>query len=330
MSDSTIKCNLCGHGCRLLDGQYGICRVRMRDKGKIVSLVYGRVIAENIDPIEKKPLFHVRPGSFTLSIATLGCNFRCSFCQNSTISQVEKGVDIRSFGSLQSPEKLVDKAIATGCSSMSYTYVEPTVFFEFAFDCCTVAWGAGLDNIFVSNGFMSKQVIQKLSPVLTAINIDLKSFSDHFYRKVCGGRLQPVLDSIRLFKEASVWVEVTTLLIPGLNDSEDELRKTARFLVGLDVDIPWHITAFSPMYRLSHLSPTPSAALVAAYNIGKEQGLHHVYSGNRPGLDSENSYCPSCGETIIFRNGFQLRKNRLKGGHCPVCGAAVAGIWSRE
>ncbi len=328
MGDGVIQCALCAHGCRLSEGQKGLCQVRICRNNRIESLVYGRVVAESIDPIEKKPLFHILPGSLSFSIATAGCNFRCTHCQNASISQVSPDADVQTSGSFQDPETIIQKALAGDCRSISYTYVEPTIFIEFAFDCCQTALENGLLNIFVSNGYMSETVVDRLVSVLTGINIDLKSFSDSFYKKVCGARLQPVLDTIRNFKSSGVWVEVTTLVIPGMNDSSGELENIAAFLAEIDRNIPWHVTGFYPAYRMSHILATSPETLARAYKIGKDQGLYHVYIGNRPGAIGENSYCPVCGLPVVVRRGFKIIENRLRAGCCPDCGKGIEGIWS--
>lgn len=325
--DGRLQCMVCAHGCRLKDGQLGLCGVRKRRGDILVSLVYGRLVAENIDPIEKKPLFHVLPGSLSYSVATPGCNFRCLHCQNSSISQISKRDNVQTAGQYRTPEEVVEAAKSRGCRSISYTYVEPTVFFEYGYDCCLAAVDLGLKNIFVSNGYMSETVRGLLSPVLTAINIDLKSFSDDFYKKVCGARLAPVLETVQRFKELGVWVEVTTLVIPGMNDTDEELTQIASFLAGVDRHIPWHVTGFYPAYKMSSVAPTDGQLLSRARRIGLEQGLYYVYTGNRPGSGGENSYCPACGDEVIRRYGFQVSADRLVKGCCPGCGAAVAGIW---
>ena len=325
--DDRIECLVCAHGCRLKDGHVGLCGVRRRIDDRLVSLVYGRVVAENIDPVEKKPLFHVLPGSLSFSIATPGCNFRCLHCQNSSISQVSKNDDVQAAGTYRLPESVVERALAGGCQSISYTYVEPTVFFEYGYDCCLAAMDHGLKNIFVSNGYMTETVMRALAPVLTAINIDLKSFSDAFYKKVCGARLAPVLAAIRRLKELGVWVEVTTLIIPGMNDTETELAEMASFLAGVDKDIPWHVTGFYPAYKMLGVAPTGGQILTRARQIGIEQGLHYVYTGNRPGSGGENSYCPSCGMEILRRYGFKVGADHLIDGRCPSCSTPIAGVW---
>lgn len=326
-ADGSLKCGLCAHGCHLDEGQRGLCGVRLRRGEKIDSLVYGRIVAEHVDPIEKKPLFHVLPGSLSYSIATYGCNFRCLHCQNAGISQVSRDMDILRSGVSRKPDEIIGAAVASGCRSISYTYVEPTVFFEYAYDCCLAASDKGLKNVFVSNGYMTKEVVDKLAPVLVAINIDLKSFSNDFYKKICGGRLQPVLDNIGRCRDAGIWVEVTTLLIPGMNDGDQELAKIASFLAAIDRSIPWHVSGYHPAYRMQEPPPTPESTLARARRIGTDQGLLHVYAGNRPGYGGEDTLCSNCGLLLISRQGFRVTDNRLRGGCCPACNHFLAGIW---
>ncbi|KJR97146.1 MAG: radical SAM protein [Desulfobulbaceae bacterium BRH_c16a] len=331
LDDGTLKCQICAHGCKLHEGKRGLCGVRVRRGDRLVSLVYGRVIAEHIDPIEKKPLFHVLPGSLSYSIATYGCNFRCLHCQNASISQVSREMDVESSGIFRKPEDIIGLARESGCRSISYTYVEPTIFYEFALDCCLAAVDSGLKNIFVSNGYMTEAVTRELAPVLTAINIDLKAFTDLFYKKVCGARLQPVLDSIVRFRELGVWVEVTTLIIPGMNDSDRELMQIAAFLAGIDKSIPWHVTGYYPTYKMTGTAappPTGEDTLRRARQIGLDHGLHYVYAGNRPGSGGEDTCCPNCGQVLLVRQGFRVSANRLSNGRCPKCTSAIAGIWS--
>lgn len=326
----TVSCTLCHHKCCLADGKIGLCGVRQRVGDKIISLVYGKLAAENIDPIEKKPLFHVMPGSLTYSIATHGCNFRCAHCQNSAISQVANGED--SLGDTRhvverTPEEVVARAVDAGCKSISYTYVEPTVFFEYAYDCAVLAHQRGLGNIFVSNGYMTDMVLEQLAPVLTAINIDLKSWSESFYKEVCGAKLAPVINNIRKCIELGVWVEVTTLLIPGMNDSAEELKEIAGFLAELDPNIPWHVTAFFPSYKLKGVQPTPLSSINLAVKIGQDCGLNYVYAGNISRSDGISTLCPSCGYKLLVRNHFTLSENMLQDGTCPACHCAIAGVW---
>ncbi len=325
--DGALRCRLCAHHCLIGDGRLGICGVRESRNGVLYSRVYGRLIAEHVDPIEKKPLFHVLPGSLSYSIATMGCNFHCLHCQNASISQISRDAGAEPSGSKRSPEAVVRSALQQGCASISYTYVEPTIFFEFAYDCCRIAARHGLKNIFVSNGYMSREAAELLAPVLTAINIDIKAFRDDFYKKVCGARLQPVLDTVRTMHELGVWVEVTTLIIPGMNDSRAELQDIASFLVAIDRTIPWHVTAFHPTYMMQDIPATPRSTLQTARRIGLDSGLCYVYEGNI-GAAGENTSCPSCGGQLISRAGFSILKNRLVDGCCPDCGVSVAGVWN--
>lgn len=325
--DGEVICELCAHHCRIKDGRRGICGVRENRKGVLYTLVYGWLVAEHVDPIEKKPLFHVLPGSRSYSISTVGCNFHCRHCQNFSISQPGDFAAAAPPGILRTPEYVVDGALSSGCQSISYTYVEPTIFFEFAHDCSVLAREQGLKNIFVSNGYMAEATTRKLAPVLDAINIDIKSFSDDFYRKICAARLQPVLDTVRLMHELGVWVEITTLLIPGLNDSEAELRQIAEFIVSLDPSIPWHVTAFYPTYKMTDRPATPSSSLRKAREIGLRAGLRYVYEGNIPGAGGENTVCPSCQSRLVRRSGFTIEENRLVDGGCPQCGERIAGLW---
>jgi len=325
--DGSLTCKVCAHGCHLKEGQRGICVVHQNIGGELVCLVYGRLVAEYVDPIEKKPIFHVLPGSLSYSVATRGCNFRCSHCQNASISQLGRRENVTSSGVMRKPEELVEAAVETGCRSISYTYVEPSVFFEYAYDCCVLAAEKGLKNVFVSNGYMTEQATEILAPVLSAANIDIKAFSDSFYKNVCGARLQPVLDSVRLLKELGVWVEVTTLVIPGLNDSDNELAKIADFLASIDVSIPWHVTGFYPTYKMLDTASTPVATLKRARQIGLESGLRHVYAGNRPGSGDEDTICPVCNCRVIKRHGFRIEGMLLKAGSCPGCGEYIPGIW---
>ena len=325
---SRVGCGLCAHHCQLEEGEYGRCGVRLNREGRLYSLVYGRLVARHIDPVEKKPLFHVLPGSLSYSIATVGCNFSCLHCQNSSISQPGRIDPCHIPGEAVSPDQVVAAAMDGGCHSISYTYVEPTIFFEFARDCMVLGRERGLKNIFVSNGFMSEKAAGMAATCgLDAINIDIKSFRDEFYREICSARLPPVLETVKRMKALGVWVEVTTLLIPGLNDSDEELTKIAEFLVGVDPAIPWHVTGFYPTYRLTDRPPTPSSTLRRAVTIGQRTGLQYVYPGNAPGNGGENTLCPSCGSELISRSGFSVRANHLQAGGCPACGGSIPGIW---
>jgi len=331
LSDERVQCHLCAQRCVIPPERTGICRVRQNVRGTLYSLVYGRLIAQAVDPIEKKPLFHYLPGTTSLSIATPGCNLRCSFCQNADISQ-RPGLLGYVDGRDTPPGAVVEAAQRHGCASISYTYTEPTIFFEYARDVGELAHRVGLANVFVTNGFMSPEMLDLAvpaegKPLIDAANVDLKSFRDEFYRKECGARLQPVLDSLRILWQRGVWVEVTTLVIPGRNDGEEELRDAARFIAQeMSVDTPWHVSRFHPAWHLADVPPTPAVTLGRAREIGLEEGLRYVYLGNVPGSEGESTYCPQCGERVIGRRGFQVTQTRLHEGHCAQCGAEIAGV----
>jgi pyruvate formate lyase activating enzyme len=325
LENNRVHCFLCSQHCHIAPGEVGKCGVRQNQDGKLFSLVYGKVIAEHIDPIEKKPLFHFHPGSRSYSIATMGCNFKCLFCQNSDISQVSQGAGAI-FGQNVSAEDIAKRAEHAGCDSISYTYTEPTIFMEYALDVATIAKERGLANVFVSNGYMTREALDAISPCLNAANVDLKAFDDKFYRDLCGARLKPVLATLEAMKEKGIWLEVTTLLVTDLNDGENELREMARFLAGLGAETPWHVSRFYPTYRLTDRGPTPVERLQRARQIGLEAGLHYVYTGNVPGDSGENTYCHSCGALLIKRVGYSLKKQGLEGAACAKCGAVLEGI----
>lgn len=321
-----VDCDLCAHRCRIGPTKFGICGVRENSHGKLLTHAYGRVIAAHIDPIEKKPLFHFQPGTRSFSIATIGCNFRCPFCQNWEISQAASGEKGIRGGHEFPPAGIVAEARADGCRSISYTYTEPTIFFEYAYDTAKLAREAGLANVFVTNGYMTATALRMIQPYLDAANVDLKAFKDETYRKVCGARLEPVLDSIRLMRELSIWVEVTTLVVPGMNDGEAELGDIARFIAGVSVDIPWHVSRFHPDYKYTRTPATPVKTLELARDLGKQTGLRYVYVGNVWG-EGENTDCPQCGHRVISRSGFSVQKNEIWNGTCPRCHTRIAGVF---
>ncbi len=323
--DKVVKCNLCSHRCKITDSKRGICSVRENRDGRLYSLVYGKVISRAVDPIEKKPLFNFLPSSRAYSIATVGCNFRCGNCQNFEISQMPRDRN-QIMGQEVSPEEIVKEAKRFNCESIAYTYTEPTIFFEYAYDIAKLASKEGIRNVFVTNGYIAEEALIEIKPYLDAANIDLKSFSEDFYRKNCGARLDPVLDSIRLHKSLAIWIEITTLIIPGLNDSEEELRKIAGFIKEVGAEIPWHISRFHPMYKLLDLPRTPVATLHRAREIGYDVGLRYVYEGNVPGEAGENTYCHNCGKLLIQRYGYQILENMVKDSACPYCSAKIDGV----
>lgn len=320
-----VKCFLCMQHCSVADGKRGICGVRENRGGTLYSLVYGKMVSMNIDPIEKKPLYHFLPGSRSFSISTVGCNFKCLHCQNYDMSQYPKKADDIP-GEVVTPGEVVAAAERAGCESISYTYTEPTIFFEFAFDCARLARQKGIKNVFVSNGYTSPEATKTIAPFLDANNIDLKG-DDAFYKNVCGARLQPVLDTIKLMKSLGVWVEVTTLVIESYNDSDKSLNDIADFIKSADPAIPWHVTKFYPTYKLLDAPNTSVETLKRAREAGIKKGLKYVYEGNVPGEGGENTYCPDCGELLIERFGFQLKQNRLQNGSCFKCMTKIEGVW---
>jgi pyruvate formate lyase activating enzyme len=321
-----VKCSLCCHRCLIPPGKRGICAVRENRDGVLYSLVYDKVIARNVDPIEKKPLFHFCPGSRSFSIATPGCNFRCRHCQNADISQLPHDRNGMILGEDVSPAILVQAARRLGCSSISYTYTEPTIYFELAYDTARLAMTAGLKNVFVTNGYITPEALEVLRPFLHAANIDLKGFRDDFYREICGARLQHVLDAIRLYKKYGIWIEITTLIIPGHNDSDEELDGIARFIKSVGEDVPWHVSRFHPTYQLMDQPRTPVETLARARRIGLDAGLRYVYEGNVPGT-GEDTLCWSCKEVLVERVGFSIKKNAVENGKCSKCGALIDGVW---
>ena len=328
LEESKVHCHLCAHECKIDPGKRGLCHVRENQAGTLYSMVYGMVVAENTDPIEKKPLFHFLPGSRSYSIATAGCNFMCLHCQNYDISQFPKRHEGEIPGMERSPEAIVREAKANRCATISYTYTEPTLFMEFAQDTAHLAKAQGIRNVFVSNGFMTEESAKALAEVIDGDNIDLKSFQDDFYRKVCKARLQPVLDTIARLRRAGVWIEVTTLVIPGHNDSVEELTDIAQFIKGVGPEIPWHVSAFYPTYQMMDRPRTPPETLLKAREIGLAAGLRYVYTGNIPGQGGENTYCYSCGEVLIERVGYTIKGFILQDGKCPKCQTAIDGVWA--
>lgn len=331
LDDSRVRCMLCAHRCLIAEGKKGVCQVRENREGKLYSLVYGQLISQAVDPIEKKPLFHFYPGSTAFSVATVGCNFRCTFCQNADISQAphDRGYVA---GRQVAPEAVVEAARRHKCQSIAYTYTEPTVFFEYTYDIAQLAHRAGIANVYVTNGYMSPEMLEMVTsptepPLIDAANVDLKAFRDDFYRRQCGASLQPVLDSLKMMKARRMWVEVTTLVIPGLNDSDGELNDIAQFIAReLGPETPWHVSRFHPAYKLVDRPSTPVSTLHRAREIGLEAGLRYVYEGNVPGSGGENTICPQCGEVAIHRMGFDIRDNRARGGVCVHCGAKIDGV----
>jgi pyruvate formate lyase activating enzyme len=327
LNDKKVKCNLCNHRCEIKDGRRGICGVRENREGTLETLVYGRIIARHIDPIEKKPLYHLMPGSLSYSVATVGCNFRCLFCQNADIAQMPSDSKGMIAGDPFSPQDVVAAAIKGDCKSIAYTYTEPTVYFEFAFDTAKLAHEKGIQNVFVTNGYMTAEALHMINPYLDAANVDLKAFTEDFYKTYCGAKLEHVKESLKLMKSLGIFIEVTTLLIPGLNDDKDELEKLAKFLAdSLGTETPWHISRFHPTYKLTDRPPTPVETLITAREIGIKAGLKYVYTGNVPGESGGNTFCYSCGKVLIERWGFYIKKNVIEESRCPYCNVEIHGV----
>jgi len=325
-----VLCQACAQSCVLDEDEYGICGVRRVEDGELRLLVYGIAVAINVDPIEKKPMFHFLPKSRVFSIGTVGCNFSCSFCQNHDISQYPKENEHAIKGRKLSPQEIVNLAIENGCDSIAYTYNEPIVFFEYTYDTAKLAHECGLKNVYVTSGYETKKAIDLLAPYIDGMNIDLKSFSNEFYKEICGARLKPVLEAIKYAHEKGIWIEITTLLIPEKNDSDEEIRSMAKFIASVDKSIPWHLSAFHPTYKMLEVSPTPESTLLRAYKIGEEEGLKYLYVGNVDNEDYESTYCPSCKKRVISRSGRigQIVTNELnENGVCPECSYMLAGVW---
>ncbi len=327
LDNNAVQCRLCNFRCRIAKGGLGHCQVRRNDEGSLYSINYHAICSAAADPIEKKPLFHFQPGSRSFSIAAPGCNFRCEFCQNWQISQYPLTHDSLP-GQSFTPKQIIDAAREHRCSSIAYTYTEPTIFMELAADCGRYAREQGLANVFVSNGYMTIDAVEYACDFLDAINVDLKSFSADFYRNICHARLEPVLETLRhIARNTDIWLEITTLIVPGSNDGETELKQIAEFIANeCGPHVPWHISRFHPDYQYDGVGPTPAEMLEMAYNFGKAAGLRYVYIGNLPGSGHENTTCPDCGRTLIERPDFRLSVNHIINGICPDCGAKIDGV----
>jgi pyruvate formate lyase activating enzyme len=328
LEEGKTQCDLCSHRCTIPPSKRGICRVRENKEGKLYTLVFGRAISLNVDPVEKKPLFHFYPGSNSFSMAAIGCNFRCLQCQNHEISQMPRDEDGKIEGAFMTPSKIVLLAKEHRCPSISYTYTEPTIYFEYAYETAVLASQVGIKNVFVTNGYMTEGALQTLRPYLDAANVDLKSFQEKFYKEICGARLGPVLESLKMMRRMGIWVEITTLVIPTLNDSDEEFEEIAQFILSLGPEIPWHISAFYPTYRMLNLPRTPVSTLHRAREIGLKAGLQYVYCGNISGEEGEDTFCPQCKKRVIERVGFRVVKNDVVKGKCRYCQVKIDGLWN--
>lgn len=321
-----IECLACNHNCKIQPDKTGICGVRLNKNGKLKILVYGKASAINTDPIEKKPLFHFYPNSQIFSIGTVGCNFRCEFCQNWDLSQFHKSHTIKETqesGKKLKPQDIIDLCIEKKIPAIAFTYNEPAIFFEYAYDTAKLAHENNIKTVYVSNGFETRKALEKIHPYLDAINVDIKSFNQDYYQKICGGKIEPVKENIKWIWDQGIWEEVTTLIVTNHNDSDEELKEIANFLYNISPDIPWHISRYHPAYKMDD-PPTPLETLEKAYNIGKKAGLNHVYIGNINAPGKENTYCPNCNKVLIERSGFNAISN-LKGNKCPNCKNKISG-----
>ncbi len=320
-----VKCKLCPQNCKIEEGALGDCRTRLAKDGKLYSIVYGNPCAIHIDPIEKKPLFNFLPESFVYSIATAGCNLACLNCQNWAISQ-KSPYETRNYDLM--PEKVVEETLAANCKSIAYTYSEPIVFYEYVYDTAKLARLSGIKNVFVSAGYINEQPLRALSKYLDAANIDLKSFDNDTYEMLNAGTLEPVLNTLKVLKEEGVWLEITNLIVPSWTDDLDGIKKMTDWLFenGFQ-NTPLHFSRFHPDYKLTNLPPTPLETLAKARNIAIEAGLNYVYIGNVPGSEGQHTFCPTCKNRVIERNGFQIKSMHLENGKCTNCNTEIAGVW---
>ncbi len=316
--DGRVHCHLCPHGCKIAETKTGICGVRENRGGRLMSLIYGSISSAHPDPIEKKPLYHFKPGTRAYSLGTVGCTFRCEHCQNYSISQANPGA---SFLENITPEQVVRGACRAGCSGLAWTYNEPTIWHEFSYDTSKMAKEEGLYSVYVTNGYIQPDPLREISEHLDAMNIDIKAFSEEFYKEVCRASLKPVLDATELARELGIHVELTYLIIPGKNDSKEELGEFLDWVTdSLSDQTPVHFSRFHPDYRMREVQPTPLSTMDRAYDLAKEAGLRHVYLGNVPRSDKESTYCPNCGELVIERHGFSSSIRSMKGDRCDNCG----------
>ena len=328
LDDQRVACNLCAHRCNIREGSRGICRVRENREGMLYTLVYGNLISKNVDPIEKKPLYHFYPGSRAFSIATPGCNFRCAWCQNWQISQMPREMEMPIRKRVM-PEEIVAEAVRTGSDSIAYTYSEPTIFFEYSYDIARLAQEEGLKNVYVTNGFMTPEMLDMIGPYLDAANVDIKAFREEPYRTLMGGKLEPVLESCRIMKSKGIWLEITTLIVPGMNDDIEELSELASFIKeDLGPETPWHLSRFYPQYKMTDRPPTSEKILNQTKAIAHEIGLAYVYIGNVFGTYS--TQCKECGQELISRSGYNIRFTGLDlEGRCDSCGTPLDGVGIR-
>ncbi len=326
LADNIVECGLCPRNCHVPDGSRGLCGVRENRKGMYFTLVYSRICALHVDPIEKKPLFHYKPSQNAFSLATPGCNISCKFCQNWQISQAKPEDIVCNY---ISPENVVAQAKSSGSACIAYTYSEPTIFYEFMYDTTKLANESGMKSVIITNGFISQQAQDELLTQIDAVKIDLKGFSEKYYSEICGASLKPVLNSIKRVKNSGKWLELVVLIVPTMNDSEKEITEMASWISGeIGNEVPVHFSRFHPEYKLRNLPVTPVSTLNRCLDICKARGLKYVYLGNVPGHPAENTYCPSCGKMVIKRYGYYVLDNKIKDGNCSFCGYKIAGVFS--
>ena len=324
-TDNTIDCLLCPHYCKIKPDKVGICKVRKNISGVLYSLNSDKIVAMSSDPIEKKPLYHFLPASNSYSIASMGCNFSCNFCQNNDISIIKNSNEI--YGKNVSGEIIVQEALRSNARSIAYTYTEPTIYYELMKDVILHAKKEGLKNIMVSNGFLSNETIEELLQDIDAINIDIKAFSDTFYKQYCNGALKPVLNTVKKMKEAGIHIEITTLLINGENDKEEEIMDLIKFIINIDPETPWHISRFYPTYKFSNFQPTDIDTIYKFVELAKNMGLKYIYSGNIQDNKYSNTFCPNCKDLLIQRSGYSTDIKGLKTGKCTTCNYKIKGVW---
>ena len=328
LDNKKVRCLLCPHNCILAEGKRGFCGVRHNENGKLYTLAYGRIVVASLDPIEKKPLYHFFPGTTAYSIATPGCNLACLHCQNADISQIKNRTEMLEISEV-CPEDVVEAARDSKAKTIAYTYTEPTIFYEFAMDVAKLAQKRKIKNVFITNGFINKEPLELIMPLLDAVNIDLKFFDEQMYKKICHGALRPVLETIKLLKANKKWIEITTLIIPGLNDDSQQLTQIAKFISSLDIDIPWHVTAFFPANKLIDIDATGKHVLLKARKIGLQCGLKNVYCGNVYADEAENTYCAACKRMLIERSGYGVININIKNSKCEFCHQDIPGRYDK-
>ena len=320
-----VICLICPNECTLKDGELSDCHNRIARKSKLYTMAFGNPCAVNIDPVEKKPMYHFLPGTTAYSIATAGCNLVCLNCQNWTISQTSpdktKNYDLP-------PAGVVSQAAAGSCKSIAYTYSEPVTFYEYVYETSKLAREAGIKNIMVSNGYINREPLKQLCRYIDGANIDLKSFTDSTYLKLTGGRLQPILDSLKTYRDEGVWLEITNLIVPGWTDKPDEIKQMCNWLAENGfTDTPLHFSRFQPQYKLEHMPPTPAGILIKAAETARAEGMRYVYVGNLPGVGNDDTSCPTCGKKLVDRSGYRIVSREITGGKCT-CGTRIPGLWS--